>query len=317
MSALRVLAAALALSALAVAPAHALKPAAGCSLYASPRGDDAGSGRAAKPFETAQRLAGALRPGQTGCLVRGTYAGGMTFRAGDVTVRPYSRGRAVVVGQVWVADGADRVTVRDLRLDGTNADGKPSPMVNGDDAVFTGNDVSSGADSCFVLGDPVWGVAERTRIEGNDIHDCGVHGTNMDHGIYVRHAIGTQVLRNVIRDNPDRGVQFFPNGDRSVVRGNLIDGNGQGVTFSGDGRHASDGNLVEGNLITDSRLRTDVEYWWTGPIGTGNVLRGNCIHGGVRGAIKLPALGFAVGANRYSPTGCSVSPPRLGIQLGR
>ena len=64
--------------------------------------------------------------------------------------------------------------------------------------------------------------------------------------------------------------------------------------FSGEAEEASDDNLVTGNLITNSKLRYDVEYWWSGSglVGTGNVLSSNCVWGGTRGTIMQPVLGF-------------------------
>jgi putative cofactor-binding repeat protein len=257
----------------------------------------------------------AVAAGGTVCL-RGVYEGGLTIRRSDVTLRSAPGARAVLRGQLRIDDGADRVTVTGLELDGTNPDGRPSPLVNGDDATFTANDVHSDVDSCFVLGDPVWGVADRTRIAGNLIHDCGVANTNMDHGVYVRHAVGTVITGNVIRDNPDRGVQLFPNADRSVVRGNLITANGEGVIFSGDGAYASEGNLVERNIISASRLRHDVESWWTTRIGTGNQLRRNCVFGGRRGAIQSPAVGFRARANVLEQSSCRLRAPVLDLPHG-
>ena len=72
-------------------------------------------------------------------------------------------------------------------------------------------------------------------IEHNRIHDCGVlPATNLDHGIYVAEADHTVIRRNLIYDNADRGVQLYPDADGTVVTGNVIDGNGEGVIFGGD-----------------------------------------------------------------------------------
>ena len=38
---------------------------------------------------------------------------------------------------------------------------------------------------------------------------------------------------NWIYDNADRGVQLYPDADGTVVTGNVIDGNGEGVIFGG------------------------------------------------------------------------------------
>ena len=85
--------------------------------------------------------------------------------------------------------------------------------------------------------------------------------------------------------------------------GNVIDGNGTGVVFSGEGGAASNDNVVAGNVITNSRLRPNVESWWGGPeVGRGNVLRDNCVSGGPRddgdGGINTADGGFRSRGNR-------------------
>jgi len=80
------------------------------------------------------------------------------------------------------------------------------------------------------------------------------------------------------------------------VTGNVIDGNGEGLIISGNDDRASDRNVVEGNLITNSTIRYNVESHWPGPVGEANLVRRNCIFGGVRddgqGGIESPAEGF-------------------------
>ena len=266
----------------------------------------------ASPGQSVQALVDRLQAGQTGCLAAGVYAGDVVIRRGGtssarVTLRALTPRAATIRGQLRVDQGANFVTISDLVLDGTNAGVRPSPLVNGDDARFLRNDVSSDVESCFVLGDKVWGVADRTLIANNHIHHCGVDGTNQDHGIYVRQANATRIENNVIRANPDRGVQLFPNGDGTIVRGNVIDGNGVGVIFSGDSADTADDNVVERNIIVRSDLRWNIEsYWWSGNVGSGNVARDNCVWAGERGNIQSPQRGFTSARN-------VVADPRLTV----
>ena len=53
----------------------------------------------------------------------------------------------------------------------------------------------------------------------------------------------------------------------------MIDGNGEGIIFAGRGRDRSSGNVVEDNVITNSRERFNVASWWAdgNPVGEGNV----------------------------------------------
>jgi Right handed beta helix region len=302
----------------AVPPAGAVVVPA-CTLYAS-------------PGQSVQQLVDRLGPGQTGCLAAGVYTGNVVIRKGGtatarVTLRALTPRSATIRGQLRVDQTANFVTVSDLVLDGTNPEIKPSPLVNGDDARFLRNDVSSDVESCFVLGDKVWGVADRTLIANNHIHHCGVDGTNQDQGVYVRQARATRIENNVIRANPDRGVQLFPNADDTLVRGNVIDGNGSGVIFSGDSVDTADRNVVERNIIVRSDLRWNVEsYWWNGNVGSGNAVRDNCVWGGIRGNIQSPQVGFTTARNIVadprltlsgltyrlaSGTPCPVKPPVL------
>ncbi|MCL4287568.1 MAG: right-handed parallel beta-helix repeat-containing protein, partial [Thermoleophilia bacterium] len=141
----------------------------------------------------------------------------------------------------------------------------------------------------------------RVVIEGNVIHDCGLlPATNHHHGIYLAGARGALVSGNLIYGNADRGIQLYPDADGSVVVGNVIDGNGSGLIFGGDGSSSSDRNLVAGNIITGSGDRFNIESHWQGPIGEGNVAIGNCL---------------ATTADEYggSPPGSGLEPSMQGV----
>lgn len=282
-----------------------------CTRFASPEGADGSDGSRATPFRTSQRLVDSLGAGDVGCLDSGTYHerilsirhGGDSDRR--VVLRSTPGQRALITGQIWIAESADYVTVALVDHDATYepADPRPSPVVNGDHALFYGMDVWSENGVCFYLGDREWGVAFGTAIRHNRIHDCGQPGLNRRHGIYIAQAVGTVIEGNAIYDNPDRGIQLYPNADDTVIRRNAIVGNGEGVIFSGDYGDASSGNVVEENVIANSRLRHDVEAWWPegNPIGKDNVVRRNCIWGGRFGEIEEPEIGFFAAENVIAP----------------
>jgi parallel beta-helix repeat protein len=269
--------------------------ASGCDYVASPSGSDSAAGSAYAPFATVQHLVDTLGPGQTGCLRAGSYHGDVTFSHGGAPGAPMTLtsypgdGHATVVGRVWLKSGSDYVTVSDLNLVGTNPGDLPSPTVDDAHAAFLRNDVTNFHTAiCFDLGDDTgtWGTAHDTLIEANRIHHCGqLPAGNHDHGIYVEEAYDTRILSNVIYQNADRGVQLYPDSQGTVIKGNVIDGNGEGVIFSGDFGRASSNNLVENNVITNSSLRNNVESWYPSgnPVGRGNVVADNCIGGGARG----------------------------------
>jgi parallel beta-helix repeat protein len=234
----------------------------------------------------AQRLVDSLDPGQTGCLRGGLYEGNVRVSKPGVTLTGYAGEKATVKGRFYIPQGSDNVTVEGLYLDGTNASMLPSPTINADGVSFRRNDVTNHHRGiCFVLGHPDWGRATGAVIEFNRIHDCGrLPATNHDHGIYVATATNTLIRGNWIYDNADFGVHLYPDAQKTTVTGNVIDGNGMGLTFSGEYGVASSDNLVEGNVITNSRVRHNIQSWWApgNPIGRNNVARDNCVRGGAR-----------------------------------
>ena len=235
----------------------------------------------AEPGDDLDRFVASLDPSETGCLRNGTHRAseGISISSPDVVLTSYPNEHATLVGRLWIAREADGVTVRNLKLNGRNPDGLPSPTVNANNAVFRDNNVSNRHTGiCFAIGSDRYGYASGTVIKHNRIHDCGrLPATNYDHGIYVANARGTVMRDNWIYENADRGIQLFPNADESLITGNVIDSNGQGVIISGDDDDVSEDNLVEGNVIANSTIRHNVESHWLGPVGTGNVVRDNCV----------------------------------------
>ncbi len=299
-----------------------------CTRYASPGGSDSADGSREAPFATAQRLVDTLGPGDTGCLDAGTYHQAILAiqnsgtREQRVVLRSTPGQRALIEGQIWIADNANFVTVAYVDNDATTTDlpaPRPSPVVNGDDALFYGIDVWSRNSVCFYLGDSEWGVAYRTVIRHNRIHDCGESGTNHRHGIYMADAVDAVIEENAIYDNPDRGIQLYPYSRGAIIRHNVIDSNGEGIIISGDNGNASSDNLIEENVISNSRLRHDVESWWpTGnPIGQNNEVRDNCIGGGNFGAIEEPEIGFTADDNILTtPTFLDPANKNFGLPTG-
>ena len=187
-----------------------------CDRTASPAGSDINPGSESLPYQTTQHLADSLSPGQTGCLRSGTYSENVKITVGGsarspVTLRSYPGERARLIGRLWIAEGADHVTVLRLTLNGKNSRGLPSPTVNADHVTFYGNDVTNNHTAiCFILGSS-WGRADRAVISRNRIHDCGrLPATNLDHGIYIALSKGSVIKDNLIYDNADRGIQLYP-----------------------------------------------------------------------------------------------------------
>ena len=258
----------------------------GCTRFAATHGSDRASGSARHPFRTPQRLANSLHPGQIGCLRGGAYHGDLGFRHGgrpgrSITLRSAPGERATIIGRVYIPKQADYVRLTFLSLDGRNPLDLPSPTVDSMGDQFLYDDITNDHTAiCFELGsEPPYGAATDTLIQSNRIHDCGtMPGSNHEHGIYVANSVGARILGNVIDDNADRGIQLYWNAQQTLISGNIIDHNGQGIIISGDGRFASSNNQIVHNVITNSTARADVgSYWPPGARkGTGNEVAANC-----------------------------------------
>ena len=85
--------------------------------------------------------------------------------------------------------------------------------------------------------------------------------------------------RNLVYDNADRGVQLYPDADCTLVEGNVIDGNGQNLVFSGSGNDSSSENTVRNNVISNPRVGWNVSGNWdrTGEVGRDNEVHDNCV----------------------------------------
>jgi Right handed beta helix region len=297
-----------------------------CNEYASANGSDRGNGRKDHPYRTVRKLVSTLAPGRTGCLMPGIFVEDVTIRRGGrqghrLTLRSAPDRRATIRGRFYIADSANYVTVENLKLDGRNGDDLPSPTVNGDHSIWRNLDVTNhraGADDsgggggiCFHLGSTSYGIATGTVIENDRIHDCGI-SDNHNQAIYANTARDTIIRDNYFYDNGDRAVQLYPDADHTLVEHNVIDGNGEGVIFSGDDGYASSKNTVRWNIISNSRVRWNVEsYYPSGnPIGSNNVVSNNCLWPGNRdgfynrsGGIQSPRTGFTALRNRIVDPG--------------
>jgi parallel beta-helix repeat protein len=278
------IAAALVLAALCVALASPAGAGAvtSCDRVASPSGSDSAPGTQSAPFKTPAKLIDSLSAGQTGCLRAGTYgwSGDLSIRAAGITVASYPGELATLEGRLRIERSATGAAVEGLRLNGRNANNHVSPLVYADRAVLRDNEITNeGAPAICVLITTFYDEPAPVGVvlEGNRIHDCGQVGTNQQHGIYVGDAYDTVIRDNWIYRNADRGIQLYPDAQRTRITGNVIDSNGEGIIFGGEEDDASSNNVIEGNVISSSTLRHNVEASWDGRVGTGNVVRDNCV----------------------------------------
>jgi hypothetical protein len=161
----------------------------------------------------------------------------------------------------------------------------PAVTIAGNANAVVGADITNPTNStCVQIGPDSTRRATGASLEGDSIHSCGSTGGRAD-GLIIGYADNTHISHSYVYGNPRFGVTLFPDAQHSVIDHNVIDrqhngmGDGEGVHFAGDDTFASKDNLVVANMISDNETH-NIGYNWndgTGPVGTGNVVRGNCI----------------------------------------
>ena len=278
-------------------------PASECDLVAAPGGADSAAGTPTAPLATVPGMVNRLADGQTGCFAAGTYnVPNYKVTKPGITLTSLDDADATLKGRFWIA--ADGVTFEGLTLNNENQADLPT-TVTGANVVLRDNEITNDHTTiCIALGSEAYGRAVDTLVEGNKIHDCGrLPATNYDHGIYLEASDGVIIRDNWIYGNADRGIQLYPDADNTLIERNVIDRNGEGIIFGGSSESASDDTIVRNNLITNSKLRDNVEsaYGETDPKGKDNLVTDNCISGGAYddgdGGILQDADGFTAQSN--------------------
>jgi hypothetical protein len=246
--------------------------ASGCDRYASTTGSDtSGTGALNHPLASVEALDGALKPGQTGCLLGGTYGSVSSTQrmttngtAGQpVTITSAPGQQAKVVGLIEV-EGA-YTTVADLSIDGSNnlyasrrsGTNCAYPVSNGleiDGAgdVFENNDFYQSVASLRGNGIGIgWNhPADNAIIRANRIHDLG-QCQAFDQMIYLAHGTGVQIYDNWMwNDRHGWGIQVYPGASGAHIYDNVIDGAGSGIVLGGSTQVAH--NAIDHNVIMDS-----------------------------------------------------------------
>jgi hypothetical protein len=286
-----------------------------CARIASPSGSDQAPGTEAAPLRTPQGLLESLAPGQTGCLHGGAYHSSydniLYPRRGGapgapLTLRSYPGERARLVGIIDIRHGSDYITLSGLQIEGTGEDGANTIKVYSRGVVIEDSDITNAwrGRSCLILGNNEGGgQAVHPIIRGNTFHECGNPANgNQDHAVYAANVVDGEIVDNLFYNSAAYTIQLYPNAQHTRFAHNVVDGSAPsvrgGIVFGGDGRFASNDNVVEQNVVAYAAT-AGITANWEGPVGTGNVARNNCVWGSRDGDI-WPSRGFSAVANRIA-----------------
>ena len=299
-------------------PAHAT---AGCARYASPSGSDvSGTGQLGDPLRSVAGLDRALHPGETGCLLAGTYGSISTIHrlradgtpSAPITITAAPGQSAKVVGLVEI-EGA-YTTVSGLSIDGSNnlynaeraGTTCPYPVSNGLEIdgvgdVFQDNDFYQSVASLRGIGIGVgWNhPADNAIIRNNRIHDLG-QCQAYDQMIYLAHGTGVQIYDNWLWNDPHGwGVQIYPAASNAHIYDNVIDSAGSGIVLAGGTQVAN--NTIDHNIILNSTglpnagLTQGVGISTCCDLGPGNTFTNNVVYNNPGGIAN--ATGVTLSAN--------------------
>jgi parallel beta-helix repeat protein len=241
------------------------------AYYVSPNGDDAATGWVNAPWETLQRAANAVHPGDVVTVRAGTYAGFslgyLRPQGGTVFKRIVFQGElGAIINQrneqtddAIDVEGASFVTVQGFRI--TNEDGGISRAgiraVNTNNVIIRNNNID---------GMGTWGIFTGFCNYVSIVNNVTSHSQG-EHGIYVSNSGDRpRIVGNVVFGNQNCGIHM--NGDASeggdgiisgaLVERNIVYGNGEGggSAINADGVQGSifRNNLLFGNLASGISL---------------------------------------------------------------
>jgi parallel beta-helix repeat protein len=275
-----------------------------CDRVSGPQGSDRGPGTMRRPFRTAAQLIARLRSGQTGCLLGGVYNESLVFAHGGSVGNPIvltsvGKNRATIAGFVEVPQSAPFVTLQNLNIDGATTL-QQTVQLFAADTVLRHLDITNQrkSGSCIQIGGLDYGIATRTVIDHNRIHDCGLNASvGGDHGLYVAASQGVQITNNIIFNSAGFGIQLYPDAQNTLIKWNLVYKSGvASVIFAGSGDHASSGNVVTKNVLAGTADGFAVTSSWDGSTGSSNLLIDNCIWNNGRPAVAEQS-GFSAKSN--------------------
>lgn len=202
------------------------------TLYVAPTGNDSNAGTSAAPWQTLQRAANVVSPGDT-----------VIVRAGDYTGFDLRRDGTAAARITFQAEAGVAITARNARTpDGINLEGADYITIDG----FNASDM------------PRAGI--RTVLNQHVIIRNNTTDSNGVWGIFTGFSDDLLIENNTAsRSVEQHGIYVSNSGDRPVIRGNTIFGNSDaGIHMNGDISQGGDGiisgALVENNVIYDNGL---------------------------------------------------------------
>jgi parallel beta-helix repeat protein len=252
-----------------------------CTVYVSPSGSDSNGGTVSAPWKTAQHAFGAVEPGQTVCFRAGTYPlAGSSGYSQTINASGTSTERITITnypGEVAVLRGSTRVAGAYITFLGTPQTA-PGLIFQGPTGPGSNLDLIDVIDTHDVTFDHVEirngnyhaGLYQyagyNIKVLGAYIHDNGVAGSNLDHGIYWDATTGGgNVIANcVIEHNAAQGIALYSGSSPSqptevVVEENTIVNNGHyGIDLWGTGNTVVN-NILSGNGAVHNSQQMAVE----------------------------------------------------------
>ena len=208
-----------------------------CDLVAASNGSDSAPGTEAAPLKTVKALLDDLESGQTGCVRGGTYVEDkFLLKTPDVTLTSFPGERATLRGHLRFNVTAVGATVEGFNLDGRNPGDPYGPLIYADDVVLRDNDITNEHTAVCVLVDDYstspGAEAGRDREQRHSrLRQAACHQPRARHLRVTRRRHGDQEQPDLRKCRPRRPA--LPRRRRSVVTGNVIDGNGEGMIFGG------------------------------------------------------------------------------------
>jgi hypothetical protein len=261
--------------------------AAACNKYASSTGSDNSSGSISSPYRTVVELDGSLSPGQTGCLLAGTYGSTTTSdylinsgnAANQITITSYPGDTVTIVGLIDLA--ASYTTLSGLNIDGSNTlfsgnnngtscsyPASTGLEIDGQNDIFQYNNYYQSGTSTRGNGIGIgWtGQPDNTVIRYNRIHDVGSCDF-YDHLIYLAKGNNVQIYDNWLwNDAHGWGIKLDPGPTNARIWANVIDAAGSGFNFgNSSGDNPTAGNKVFGNVVMNSVGVSNPDIDWSYP----------------------------------------------------